>query len=252
LLIIVIPAYNEEQNIGTLLENILHLGYKSGEYSVLVVNDGSQDNTVGIVESYKDKMPVSIVSHQINQGVGAVFRTGFSTALEMAKPDDVIVTMEADNTSDLAILPKMVAGVKRGNDLMLASCYARGGKVEGTNFWRRLLSWGANFILVLFFPIRGVKTYSSFYRAYNAESLRRAFQVYDGNLIEQPGFVCMVELLIKMHRLGVRISEIPMILRINMRKDSSKMRVIKTIQGYINFIVVDFRQRIQASARKKQ
>jgi dolichol-phosphate mannosyltransferase len=89
---------------------------------------------------------------------------------------------------------------------------------------------------VLAFPIRNVKTYSSFYRAYRASVLRRAIDAYDGKLIEEPGFVCMVEVLVKMHWLGIRISEVPMVLKIELRKGSSKMRILNTIRGYIRFI----------------
>lgn len=243
MLIFVIPAYNEEENIGLLLENILALGHQRTEYRVIVVNDGSRDNTEKVVLSFDNRMTVNVVCHPINQGVGAVFRTGFEAALKIAQPADVIVTLEADNTSDLAILPQMLNQLASGNDLVLASCYAKGGGVEGTNLWRRLLSWGANYLLVLVFPIRGVKTYSSFYRAYNASVLRNAINSYEGKLIEQPGFVCMVEALVKMQRLGVRISEVPMVLRIGLRKGSSKMRIMRTIRGYIDFIITDMRQR---------
>ncbi|MBI5944977.1 MAG: glycosyltransferase family 2 protein [Chloroflexi bacterium] len=243
MLIFVVPAYNEEENIGQLLENILSLGYGSREYRVIVVNDGSRDKTEDVVLSFTGRMPVGVVSHSINQGVGAVFRTGFDAALKIAQPSDVIVTLEADNTSDLAILPEMLKKMAKGDDLVLASCYAKGGSVEGTNFWRRLLSWGANYLLVLVFPIQGVKTYSSFYRAYNADALRKAIDSYKGKLIEQPGFVCMVEALVKMQRLGISISEVPMVLRIGLRKGSSKMRIMRTIRGYVDFIAADMLKR---------
>jgi dolichol-phosphate mannosyltransferase len=237
LLIIITLAYNEEQNIGLLMENILAMGYGRDAYQVIVVDDGSRDATVNIVGAFADKMPITIIRHSNNQGVGAAFRTGFDVALHLADPDDVIVTMEADNTSDLAILPEMVHRVASGtSELVLASCYTRGGGIEGTNLWRKFLSWSANLLLVLAFPIRNVKTYSSFYRAYRASVLRRAIDAYDGKLIEEPGFVCMVEVLVKMHWLGIRISEVPMVLKIELRKGSSKMRILNTIRGYIRFI----------------
>ena len=225
------------------MENIHAIGYKPEEYRVVVVDDGSRDNTVDVVRNYTDRMPVTVISHSVNQGVGAAFRTGFEAALLLTNPEDVIVTMEADNTSDLAILPEMVEGVLSGrSDLVLASCYSPGGGIEGTNLWRKFLSWSANLLLVIAFPIRNVKTYSSFYRAYKAGSLRRSIEAYEYRLIEEPGFVCMVEVLIKMHRLGIRISEVPMILRIGLRKGSSKMKILNTIRGYINFIMKDYRR----------
>jgi dolichol-phosphate mannosyltransferase len=243
MLIIIIPAYNEDKNIASLLENIAALGSSLDEYRIFVIDDGSRDNTVEIVHSFEKKIPITIISHQTNLGVGAVFRTGFEAALKIADSSDVLVTMEADNTSDLAILPEMLKKLRAHSDVVLASCYARGGKIEGTDLWRKVLSWGANLLLVLAFPIPGVKTYSSFYRVYNAGFLQKAFEDYKGKLIEQPGFVCMVEVLVKLYRVNARIAEVPMVLRINMRKDASKMRVWRTVHDYISFIITDIRNR---------
>jgi dolichol-phosphate mannosyltransferase len=251
LLIIIVLAYNEERNIGTLLENISALGDELGVYRVIVVDDGSRDGTVGIVNSYGKRMPVSVVSHAVNQGVGAAFRTGFSAALAQAHSDDVIVTMEADNTGDLKILSEMVRRARSGDDVVLASCYAKGGQVEGTNFFRKFLSSCANLLLVVMFPIPGVRTYSSFYRAYNSDTLQRAIDAYAGKLIEQAGFVCMAEVLVKMHRLGVRISEVPMILRLGQRQGKSTMRIGRTIRAYIAFILADFLRRKQVPSSRR-
>ena len=239
MLIFVIPAYNEEKNIGLLLENIAAIGYLHNNYQIIIVDDGSHDRTLAIVQSFNQRLPITVIRHIINQGVGAVFRTGFGAALKIAQPNDTIITMEADNTSDLAILPDMLKRLSTDADVVLASCYARNGGIEGTNLWRKFLSWGANLMLVLVFPIKGVKTYSSFYRGYKASILQRASDAYKGHLIEQTGFVCMVEVLVKMHRLEIRIAEVPMVLKIGMRKDSSKMRVMQTIWGYIVFIISD-------------
>jgi dolichol-phosphate mannosyltransferase len=239
LIIIAIPAYNEEKNIGSLLERIAALGHNPAEYRVLVVNDGSTDNTVNVVKSFQDRMPVTLLNHETNRGVGQVFRTVFAAVLDMAGPEDIIVTMEADNTSDLAILKEMIRQVEQGSDVVLASCYAEGGGVEGSNIYRIVLSEAANLLLRLFYPI-GVRTYSSFYRAYRAEALRAAYEAYEEKLIEEDGFVCMVEALVKLSRLPLHITEVPMVLSTDKRQGGSKMKVVRTIWGYLRFIARDF------------
>jgi len=88
----------------------------------------------------------------------------------------------------------------------------------------------------LIFKIKGVKTYSSFYRAYNAKMLKRAFVAYEERLIEKHGFICMVEMLVKLNRLPIRIVEVPMILRCDFRKGKSKMKKMKTTIEYINLL----------------
>jgi dolichol-phosphate mannosyltransferase len=244
LIIIAIPAYNEEDNIGPLLERIAGLGYNPTEYHVLVVNDGSTDNTMNVVQSFQNRMPVTLLGHETNYGVGQVFRTIFTAVLDMAGPGDIVVTIEADNTSDLAILEEMIRQVKLGNDLVLASCYAEGGGAEGSNLYRIVLSGVANLLLRFFYPI-GVRTYSSFYRAYRTEILRAANAVYGGKLIEEEGFVCMVEVLVKLSRLPLRIVEVPMVLKTDARQGNSKMKVVRTIQGYLRFIARDLLLRKQ-------
>jgi dolichol-phosphate mannosyltransferase len=242
-LIIVVPAYNEEENIGIFLDRMQTLPEHLRLRQVIVVDDGSVDNTRAIALSYGDKLPVSVESHPGNQGVGQAFRTGFAAALKVAQPLDVIITIEADNTGDLGILPEMVRLVGDGMDLVLASCYAPGGGVEGSNWVRLFLSKAANLILKIAFPRPKVATYSSFYRAYRPEILRRAMTHYDDDFIEEAGFVCMVEVLIKISRLTDRITEVPMVLSIDNRIGNSKMRVFKTMMSYFRFIMRDFASR---------
>lgn len=244
MIIIAIPAYNEEGNIGSLLERIAALGNNPAEYRVLVVNDGSTDNTANVIKSFQNRMPITVLNHETNLGVGQAFRTAFAAVCEMAGPEDIIVTMEADNTSDLVTLKDMISQVEQGGDVVLASCYAKGGGVVGSNIYRISLSKAANLLLRFFYPI-GVRTYSSFYRAYRASALRRVTELYGEHFIEEPGFVCMVEVLVKLHRLGLNIAEVPMILDGRQRAGLSKMRVTHTILGYFNFIIRDTVQQLK-------
>lgn len=235
MIFIAIPAYNEADNIGLLLERILALGYAPSDYQVIVINDGSTDGMLGVISTFCARMPVTVVSHEANRGVGQVFRTAFAAVLERAQSADILVTMEADNTSDLGILKKMIGEVERGSDVVLASAYAAGGGIEGSNFVRHGLSMGANVLLKLAFPI-GINTYSSFYRAYRMEVLRRAQRAYGDRLIEEAGFVCMAEVAVKLNRLGFRLTEVPMVLKTDLRRGKSKMKVLRTIWGYLRFI----------------
>jgi len=234
--IFIIPAYNEERNIGLLL-NKMKEKMDGKEYLIIIVNDGSKDNTKMIAESFKDKMPIKIVDHKINKGVGEVFRSGFKEALKDARDDDIIITKEADNTSDLAIFDNMVESISSGADLVLASCYAPGGRVLGTSLYRKILSWGANQLVKLIVPIKGIHTFSSFYRAHRGKFLKDIYAIYGEQMIEEDGFVCMVELLIKYGRLKPKVVEIPMILDGTIREGKSKMKTKKTIIAYFKLFI---------------
>ncbi len=240
MIIFIIPAYNEENNIGLLLEKTKKkMGELKYAYKAIVVNDGSTDKTEEIVESFKGQIPVKIISHYPNKGVKETFLIGFNAALKIAADDDIIVTKEADNTSDLDILETMIEKVQNGTDIVLASCYAKGGKVENTTLGRIILSWGANIFLKLYFFISGINTYSSFYRAFNAGSLKRAFSAYDGKLLTLDGYVVVVEMLIKLSRLSISIVEVPMVLYCDRRKGASKMKKYQTIIGYLKLVWYD-------------
>ena len=233
MLYFVIPAYNEEKNISSLLESIgKKMDTSRLPYKLIVVNDGSVDKTVEIVRSYEGRYPVTMLTHATNKNVGQVFRTAFDHILGQAKTGDLIITKEADNTSDLGILDAMIARIGEGYDLALASCYAKGGKIIGTTFDRIFLSSMANLMLRVFFPIKNVRTYSSFYRVIKIEALKKAYNIYGDKLIEEVGFACMVELLVKLSRVPVKIAEVPMVLRCDLRKDSSKKNKTQTIFAY--------------------
>src|SRR3989338_3899818 len=141
MVIFVIPAYNEEENIENLLSNTHNVMAKEGlPHKIIVINDGSTDSTKKIVEELKNKMPVEIYSHYPNKGIGEAFRVGFHRALEASRDGDIIITKEADNTSDLNIIKELIFQINNGYDVALASCYARGGCVLGTSLFRRILS----------------------------------------------------------------------------------------------------------------
>lgn len=243
MLFFIIPAYNEAKNIPLLLESIDSKMRAVGcAHTIVIVNDGSTDGTKELIESYGKRFPIVLLNHAKNMNVGGVFRTGFKYVLERLSPGDIVITKEADNTSDMNILPVILEKIREGSDIVLASCYAYGGRIEGTTMDRIFLSSMANAILRTLFPIRGVRTYSSFYRAYRGESLKKAFIAYDGRLIEENGFVCMVEMLIKLSRLPVKIVEVPMVLNCDMRKGASKMNKTQTMFAYFHLVVKEIKK----------
>ncbi|HEX2922507.1 MAG TPA: glycosyltransferase family 2 protein [Chloroflexota bacterium] len=237
--IFVIPAYNEEHNIGCLLRGLAGLERGRLDFSVIVVNDGSWDRTREVATGCGVGLPIEVIDHPTNLGVGAAFRTGFTAALMKARPADIIVSMEADNTSDLSILHQMLKQIETGSDVSLASCYAPKGGVLGTTPSRVLFSKAANLIIERLYGVSEVHTYSSFYRAYRASALFLGFETYGDAFISEPGFVCVVEVLVKLHRLGLKLTEIPMILDGSRRAGTSKMRVTHTVLGYLTFILHD-------------
>lgn len=229
----VIPALNERENLdrlGRRLQEALAACGRPGR--VLLVDDGSSDGTAEAAPAAFAPLQVRVLRHPENRGVAAAFRTGFLAGLEDAATGDLIVTLEADNTSDVSLLSALVSEADAGADLVLGSCYAPGGGVQGTDAWRRLLSGSANLMVKSWFGLWGLHTFSSFYRVYRVSALARVFEASHGEPLRERGFASVVELLVRMHSLGMDVREVPVVLRSDERSGKSKMRVLPTILGY--------------------
>jgi len=90
----------------------------------------------------------------------------------------------------------------------------------------------ASLLFRALFPIPGVRDYTCGYRAYRGAILQRAFATYRDQFIEESGFTCMAEILIKLRRLSVRAGEVPLILRYDLKSGTTKMKVTRTITRY--------------------
>ncbi len=230
---VVLPAYNEERDLGALLERITAaLPAERVNYKVLLVNDGSEDGTLALAQKMSSHMPLELIDHGFNRGLGQALLTGLRRAKTMASDEDVVVTMDADNTHDPALIPEMAAKIAEGYDVVIASRYAQGGREVGLSWVRHVFSGGASLLLQLFFPIRGVQDYTCGYRAYRGALLKHAFAAYRDGLVEERGFTCMAEVLIKLSKLGARVTEVPLVLRYDYKSGPSKMKVARTIWRY--------------------
>jgi dolichol-phosphate mannosyltransferase len=235
---IILPAYNEEKNMGPLLEGI-HANMKiSGlDYKIIVVNDGSMDRTAEIVKSYSVTVPILLAEHAQNRGLAKALETGLGVALESENQEDVVITMDADNTHDPSLIQGMFQKIKAGADVVIASRYLNGSRIQGVSWIRRVLSWGASFLFRLFYPIKGVKDYTCGYRAYRAKLLKQAMEFYKHDLLNQAGFSCTVDLLLKLRPFNPVAQEVPLVLRYNQKRGRSKMRIGRTVLGLLLLIM---------------
>lgn len=237
MLYILLPAYNEEKDIGLLMQRIrVAMNEPEVRYHVLVVNDGSTDRTAQLVVACQGEMPVELIEHTVNQGLGKAMLSGLRRAARMLRDEDVLVTMDADNTHDPLLIGRMALEIQSGADLVIASRYEKGGQEIGLSAVRSLLSRSASVLLKFFFPIRGARDYTCGFRAYRGKALRRAYQVYGDRLVEERGFTCMAEILIKLRVVGIRVVEVPLVLRYDLKSGKSKMKVLRTILRYFVLI----------------
>ena len=225
-----LPAYNEEEALPELLERVGEAFADNRiPYEVIVVDDGSHDDTAAIVSQLSFQMPVHLVQHEENQGLGPTIRDCLREAVDRAGERDIIVTMDADNTHPPGLIDRMVQMINEGCDVVIASRFERGGCAVGVPIERHFLSLGARLLFTCLFPTRGVRDYTSGYRAYRASVIRQGFADHGDDFVAEKGFSCMADILLKLRKQRVLFGEAPLRLRYDRKGGASKMQVFKTV-----------------------
>ncbi|MCX6647155.1 MAG: glycosyltransferase family 2 protein [bacterium] len=236
-----LPAYNEESALPLVLETISGLNFPGENWHVVAVDDGSSDGTPDILKKWAEKIPMTVLTHSPNMGLGRAMRTGLTHLTEIVKLDDAVVALDADNTQDPKLSLKMrEKQLAKDLDIVIASRYHRdeheSGKEVGLAFHRKVLSRGVGIILDMAFRVKGAKDYSCGFRLYSGRILLRAKGIYGDRLVEEANFVCMAEILVKLDHIGAKIDEVSMVLRYDLKGSASKMKVIRTILRYFRMI----------------
>jgi dolichol-phosphate mannosyltransferase len=213
---ILAPAYNEEDAIDQFVNAVMpHL---DDDWEILVVDDGSTDSTPQRLEALAATNPkLRVVTHEQNAGIGAAIATGFAEI-----PGGIIVTMDADLSHPLDLLPDLVAGCNTA-DACYGSRFVPGGGMVGVPLWRSAISQIANVILRTAYrsPTRDLTTG---YRAYRAEA------VHGLDLVGE-GFETQLEITIRLIAAGKSIDEVPLVLTTRVAGES-KMRYLSLIPAY--------------------
>lgn len=232
---VVVPVFNEAPNIGTLCDALrdLQAELAAARVRFVLVDDGSTDDTVAVARAAAAGLDLEVLVHETNRGPGAAFATAFTYLAGRLQPDDWVITMEGDNTSRHELVKQMIVRAGEGFDAVFASPYLYGGGFTQTSFLRKLLSAGANLMVKELLDIHGILTVSSFFRLYRGATLLRLQRAFGPGIVERAGFESMVEMVMKMTLMGVTISEVAMLLDSSRRKGKSKMKLLRTIAGYL-------------------
>ncbi len=243
---VLLPAYNEEKGLQEVLPVLERLREKlDAPLRVVVVNDGSRDRTAEVARSFQNRLDLHLIDFPQNQGVGEVFRQGFRFVVgdSQTPNDDICIVLDSDNTQDPALIPIMIEKIRGGSDLVIASRFEAGGKMIGCPWPRQLLSYGVGTLLKVFVGLRGVKDYSTFYRAHRVRILADGFARYGDGLLAGKGFAVMGGMLIRLSNITDRMTEVPLVLRYDLKGGSSGIKLWKTIRGYIELIAESVRTR---------
>jgi len=240
---LIIPVYNEIENLENLISSLIYLVNELNQFDFefILVDDGSDDGTSDFIEKNKKDLNFNVIISEKNLGPGNAFSLGFDYLHEKVTENDFVVTIEGDNTSRVETLLIMINRIVRENiDVALASPLSYGGGVTNTKFHRQLLGHCASALTKLLLNIRGINTFTSFFRVFKGSVIIKLQEKYGSKIIEAKGFECMVELLKKITILNFSITEVPMNLDTSLRKGKSKLKVLKTM---INYFVIFYKSR---------
>ncbi len=238
--VLALPAFNEAKNLPSLVREAATVFGEAGiPWECVVVDDHSTDDTPEVLEQLKREFPLTTTRHDRNRGLGGAITTAIDMALTLATgADDVIVTMDADNTHSPSYVPAMAWRLwLEPLDLVIASRYCLGSREMGVPFGRLLLSRGARLMFKLFLRLHNVTDYTCGYRAFRASVLRQAKEKYGDRLIVRQGFACTDELLVKISLITKRISEVPFTLRYDLKQGKSKLPLMRTIYETLKLLI---------------
>jgi dolichol-phosphate mannosyltransferase len=237
---ILVPVFNEELNIPELVNSWRKISKELNnfEFFFILVDDGSTDKTAQVALEISSDLNLKLLQHKNNKGPGYAFGTGFEYLATIVTAEDIIVTIEGDNTSMTETLKIMLGRIMRENvDVSLASPLSYGGAIKNTNWYKTLLAHISSALTKIFLDIRGINTFTSFFRAYQGHVILQLQKAYGLRILEFSGFECMVELLKKIVMFEFSISEVPMKLDTSLRKGKSKLKIIKTAISYFHVFI---------------
>ena len=213
--IVIIPTYNEKENIENIIRAIFRL---EKQFHILIVEDNSPDGTAAIVRRLQAEFPQTLfmLERPGKQGLGTAYIAGFRWALEHAY--EYVFEMDADFSHNPADLPRLYqACAAQGADLAIGSRYVSGVNVVNWPMGRVLMSYFASRYvrLITGLPVHDTTAGFVCYR-------RRVLQTIDLNRIHFKGYAFQIEMKFTAYKCGVRITEVPVIF-INRELGTSKM-----------------------------
>ena len=218
------------------------------QYRIIAVNDGSRDRTGEALKDLSTDYPVRLIEHCSNMGLGAALRTGLLAAAEEALDDDVVVTMDSDNTHD----PKYILGMlvaARKADIVVGSRYVAGGAQLNVPPHRVVLSKMINNVVGVLFRLP-VKDATSGFRCFKAMTLKRLRGALGEGIVDSNGFDSSLELLLKAVHSGGFVTEVPILLDYGKKGGNSKMRLFSTIVKYV-VLILKFKRLTRASSSRQ-
>ena len=203
---IVLPTYNERDNLRHALERIREVADGNDlPLHTLIVDDNSPDGTGELADRLAGEYPdVEVLHRSGKEGLGKAYIAGFRHAL--AGGADLLFEMDADLSHDASYLPHFVRLIEQGADVVLGSRYVRGGGVENWTLSRRVISRGGCLYAqtILGLPYRDLTGGFKCFR-------RDVLEAIDLDAVDARGYGFQIEMTYRAHKLGFKVVELPII-----------------------------------------
>lgn len=227
---VMIPTFNEKENIEKLIEEILNLKIK--DLYVVVVDDNSPDGTSEIVEKIvKENRNIGLLLRRRKKGRGYAGKDGFKYCLRRGA--DYVIEMDADFSHNPKYIPDMLEKIKKA-DVVIGSRLVEGGKDIGRGVIREIITKLANAYVRIMLNIN-VKDCNSGFRCFR----RKVLEEIDLTKLRAKGPEIVQEILFKVHKKGFKIKEIPIIFR-NRTRGKSKLSLLDLAKGYFMILRLRF------------
>ena len=224
---VILPTYCEAANIEKL---ILELEHSNLNVSILVIDDSSPDGTADIVRELQKKYRnVLLLVREKKLGLGTAITDGFKAILAMKHPPKSIVTMDADYSHNPKEIPKLLAPVREGYDLVVGSRYVQGGGTREWSIGRMVISKVANLITKVRIDAK-ISDYTSGMRCYSTRLVRGII-----NDLHSQTYEIQIETIRQANARGYKIREAPIVF-VNRKKGKSKLS-INEIRDFLSYIL---------------
>jgi len=235
-----LPVYNEGQSIYDLLNTYSDVQETTGIiFEIIVVNDCSKDNSdsfiLRAIDEFTD-LSIHYIKHEENIGLDGALKTGFNHVKDLIKENDILITMDGDNTHNPFLIPSMINKIDEGVSICIASRYLEQSRIYGLSLFRIFLSTGAKYLYKLMWRFNGVADYTCNFRVYRGGLFLNFVNKYQDNIIEEKGFTAVVEILKKMYELEPYVCEVPMILKYSNKVEESNMQIVKTVKQTLKIL----------------
>ncbi len=213
--LVIIPTYNERENIEAMIEKVMHLD--RGAFDLLVIDDGSPDGTAEVVRNHQQLYParLHLLERSGKQGLGTAYLMGFRWGLEQGY--DYLAEMDCDFSHNPDDLVRLFSEAEAGADVVIGSRYVEGVNVVNWPMSRLMISYfGSKYVrLVTGMPVHDTTAGFVCYA-------RRALEQIDLDAVRMKGYGFQIEMKYTAWRLGLKIKELSIIFT-ERREGASKM-----------------------------